>query len=50
MQKKSNKPAKPLPSWIVVTAKDPKLARAIEDKLASELEKRGSSQEDPKRD
>jgi hypothetical protein len=45
VQKKSNKPAKSLPSWIVVTAKDPKLAKAIEDKLASELGKRESSQE-----
>jgi hypothetical protein len=39
MQKKSNKPAKPLPSWIVVTARDPKLAKLVEDKLARELEK-----------
>jgi hypothetical protein len=39
MHKKSSKPAKALPSWIVITAKDPKLAKAIEDKLADELSK-----------
>lgn len=31
------KPAKPLPSWIVVSAADPKLKAAVENLLAEKL-------------
>jgi hypothetical protein len=32
-------PSKPLPSWIVVSAADPKLKAAVENRLAKELVK-----------
>ena len=34
---KSKKVSKSLPSWIVVTADDPKLQKAIENKIAEKL-------------
>ena len=46
--KKSPKPNKPLPSWIVVSAKDPKLQEAIEKKLAEKLAEPEEKKEEQK--
>jgi hypothetical protein len=37
MKKKDSKQAKPLPSWIIVSAADPKLKEAAEKYIAEKL-------------
>lgn len=41
MSKKADKPARKLPDWIIVSAGDPKLQKAVEEKLAAEMKDRG---------